>query len=594
VREYVASCLLKTANLNEFFTDTSILHMMSGQRLNRVAGFLYSYRYQLFLLLIATVTLINLRIDIMEVDAAQYASISMEMGQTDRYIQVYHRGADYLDKPPLLFWLSSLTISLLGNTSFAYKLPAIILLWLGVWATYRFGKLWYDKQTGMGAALILAASSGFYLMTNDVRTDGLLTAFVILSVYLLSEYLKKGNILPLLLGGLCIGAAMLAKGPLGLVIPFAAIGMHLIVRGEWKKIFDVRWLLVLLCIGIVLAPMLYGLYSQFDLHPEKEVYRLKGPSGIGFFFWTQSFGRITGENYWHNDTSILYFPGTILWDFQPWIILFAIALVLKFNHLWIHIFRKQTTPRDETKVANPIQADQEWISLFGFAIPFIALSFSGYKLPHYIFPLFPFAAIMLASFLVKKGPHLPGWSRLLHYLILHAFIAIVLIAMIWVFPVRSLLIPLIALLLYGLFWWWMMRGTDVWDRWLFPSLCIALIFQFVFSLHFYPELLKYQSTSQAGKMIEAQNPRDVFWYRKHGHALDFYSGRIIPELSPSDRQALAPGSWVFTTGEGLKELDVRGIVNIFDDYPVTLLNKKFLNPATRESVLEKKYLVELK
>ncbi len=116
----------------------------------------------------------------------------------------------------------------------------------------------------------------------------------------------------------------------------------------------------------------------------------------------------------------------------------------------------------------------------------------------------------------------------------------------------------------------------------------------MFSTHFYPELLKYQSTSQAGKLIEAQNPLDVFWYREHGHALDYYSGRIIPSLDASDMQSLTPGSWIYTNEEGLKDLEGNKVIGMFDDYPVTLLNKKFLNPATRESVLEKKYLIELK
>ena len=52
-------------------------------------------------------------IDIMEIDAAQYASISQEMLQTGDYLQVHHRHADYLDKPPLLFWLTSFSFKLL-------------------------------------------------------------------------------------------------------------------------------------------------------------------------------------------------------------------------------------------------------------------------------------------------------------------------------------------------------------------------------------------------------------------------------------------------------------------------------------------------
>ena len=108
---------------------------------------------------------------------------------------------------------------------------------------------------------------------------------------------------------------MLAKGPIGFIIPVIAIGFHLLITKQWKKLFDWHWLLVLPVVLIVLAPMLYGLYTQFDLHPEKEAYGIKGPSGIEFFFWTQSFGRITGESEWQNETSFFYFFQTILCDF---------------------------------------------------------------------------------------------------------------------------------------------------------------------------------------------------------------------------------------------------------------------------------------
>ena len=163
-------------------------------------------------------SVINSTIDIMEVDAAQYASISYEMSQTGNYLQVYHHGHDYLDKPPLLFWMASLSISIFGNSNVGYKLPAIILLWLAIWATYKFGQLWYSRKVGIMAGLILGTTQAFHLMTNDVRTDGLLMSFVMLSVYFLSLYLKKGGLSSLILGGACLGGAMLSKGPVGYLL----------------------------------------------------------------------------------------------------------------------------------------------------------------------------------------------------------------------------------------------------------------------------------------------------------------------------------------------------------------------------------------
>ena len=56
----------------------------------------------------------GLSIDVMDVDASQYASIAMEMLQGGSWLEVQHRHADYLDKPPLLFWASALSYALFG------------------------------------------------------------------------------------------------------------------------------------------------------------------------------------------------------------------------------------------------------------------------------------------------------------------------------------------------------------------------------------------------------------------------------------------------------------------------------------------------
>ena len=299
-----------------------------------IPSIFYLYRYYFVIGVIVLIASINLTIDIMEVDAAQYASISMQMAHTGSYLQVYQRENDYLDKPPLLFWLASTSISLFGNTNFAFKLPAVLLLMLALWATYAFSKLWYDRRTAIITVLILGTTQAFHLMTNDVRTDGLLTTFIILSVLFLSRYLKEGKYIHLMAGGFFIGAAMLAKGPIGMIIPAMAIGGHLMLSGQWKKIINPSWLLLLIPVAIVLAPMCYGLYTQFDLHPEKMIFGKHGQSGLKFFFWTQSFGRITGDSPWRNNAPWYYFFQTMLWDLQPWVILFVPALFLKIKCWW--------------------------------------------------------------------------------------------------------------------------------------------------------------------------------------------------------------------------------------------------------------------
>jgi len=139
-----------------------------------------SYYYILFSA--ATVVyIIGLFVKVMDVDAAQYASISREMLSAHHYLEVFDRGANYLDKPPLLFWLSVLSFKIFGVSTIAYKLPSFLFTLLGVYSTFRLAKYLYDEETGLLAALIVYTCQAFFLFNNDVRTDTLLTAFVIFS-----------------------------------------------------------------------------------------------------------------------------------------------------------------------------------------------------------------------------------------------------------------------------------------------------------------------------------------------------------------------------------------------------------------------------
>ena len=543
------------------------------------ADFVVRNRYSLLIAGILAVYGIYLQVDIMEIDAAQYASIAREMQETGQYLQVHFRGQDYLDKPPLLFWLTSIPVGWLGPTALAYKLFPFLILILGLYATYRFTAVWYGRTTGILAMLMTASTQAFFLMANDVRTDGLLTSWIMLSVWQLSCYLKKGKMIFLLTSGLCIGMAMLSKGPIGIVIPAAAVGGHLLLSRQWSKILDVRWLLVLLVVAVVLAPMCYGLYQQFDLHPEKEVYGLHGPSGLGFFFWTQSFGRITGDNPFNNHAPWHYLIGTMMWDFQPWVWMWIPAFWFKVQLLW----RRRVDAVEPT----------EWISLCGFVLPFIALSFSAYKLPHYIFPLFPFAAVMLAAFMVQHASRWPGWMDKIQLVIVHVFMLAPLAVIFWAFPVHTPWLPLLWGIGYAIFWWFRSLMMEASDRLILPTVVAVLLFQIMLALHFYPHLLRYQSESQVGRYIKEAQPERIYWHEQYGYALDYYSDRVIPNAYGPPVDSLPPGTWIWVSGEALPTMPPNRVLRVYDDFQVSKLSVTFLNPSTRPQKLRKMYLIEL-
>ena len=288
--------------------------------MNRIALFFLKNPWHWLAFGLLVVISRGLFLDVMDVDASQYASISMEMLQRGEWLQVMHRGANYLDKPPLLFWTSAASFGLFGLSNWAYKLPSVLTALASVYAVFRFSKLFYTEKTARQAAFIFASSVGFLVLCNDVRTDTLLLATTTCAVWQIAEYLQFKRFLNWLCAFLFVGLAMLAKGPIGLVMPAFAVGTHLLLQRDWRNLFRWEWLAGLLIVGLVLAPMCWGLYHQFDLHPETKVNGRTGVSGLYFFFWEQSFGRITGENTWKNDTSGFYFLHVYLWAFLPWVL----------------------------------------------------------------------------------------------------------------------------------------------------------------------------------------------------------------------------------------------------------------------------------
>ncbi|HPE58538.1 MAG TPA: hypothetical protein PK904_19185, partial [Bacteroidales bacterium] len=324
-------------------------------------------------------------------------------------------------------------------------------------------------------------------------------------------------------------------------------------------------------------------YMQFDLHPEKFVYNLQGPSGLRFYYWTQSFGRITGENYWDNDAPFFFFFHTILWDFQPWVLFFIPAIGVGIYRLINNRFK--------------VDQNNEIINLSGFILILLALSLSKFKLPHYIFPIFPFAAIITASYIINLAENtFIKFGKVIFGILQLEWVAAALI-FVFVFPAHNFLIPSIGICLLGLTWWIFLKQHGK-DRIIVPILITAIGFNFIISMHFYPNLMEYQGTAKAGKLFrEQKNPEDelyvmLFWE----NAIDFYARKNTKTLERDQLAGMQTGSWLFTNQQGHDEINQFQLplkqIAVFDYYKVSALKLKFLNKNTRDITLRKVYLFE--
>lgn len=538
------------------------------------------HRYLIFSIII--VHIIGLFVDIMDVDAAQYASIALEMIKNGDWLQVQHRHAPYLDKPPLLFWLSAISFKAFGVSNFTYKLPSFIFAMIGLYSTFQLTKIYYGQRAARIAAIILGTAQGFFSLTLDVRTDTLLLGAVIFSIWQLVEYINNHQFKNLVLGFVGISLAMLAKGPIGIMVPVLAIGTDLVLRQKWTDIFKWQWLIGLLIVGLMLAPMTYGLYTQFDQQPNVMVNDKTHVSGVYFFYWEQSFGRLTGENVWSNNTGPLYFVHTMLWAFLPWIVILILALIDRIRFTPIFSARKKYP---------------EYISIAGFILPFIALSLSKYKLPHYIYVIFPLGAMLAAAYYSKITQKTQNILYKIQIFLLFTLWILAFLLLFYIFTPANILVATISLILLATTVWSILKLSQN-KALIIATALAALGANFVLSSHAYPKLLSYQSTSVVGKWLKA-HPDELAQFssfQAHMHAVDFYSGEIVEikrktsQLSPDDR-------FLYIDEDGLAKLKKANIPYVvlkeYQDFNVTRLTLTFLNPKTRNNATRKRFLIAI-
>ncbi|TNF25708.1 MAG: hypothetical protein EP314_06450 [Bacteroidetes bacterium] len=517
---------------------------------------------------IVCVYLTGANLDVMEVDAAQYASISLEMFKSGEFLEVYDRNEDYLDKPPLLFWLSAISFWVFGVGNWQYKLPSILFSLLGIFSTYKLGGRLYSQQVGRYASWIHGSSLAMMMINNDIKTDTILVASIVFSIWMLVSFLETEEWKFLFGASVGMAAAMLTKGPIGLMMPALAIGAHVVFKRQWRHLFKWHWMLLILLVGTMLVPMCLGLYTQH------------GSEGIRFYFWTQSFGRITGESHWQNDTTPLYFTHVFLWSFLPWTFL-AIAAIAKELTL---LPRKMTEQKGELFLIG------------GICLVWIGLSLSRFKLPHYIFVVYPLIAILTAKHLQNISSSI-RWSRA--QLILSILCLMVLIVLLpYCFPdggwwVSLLLVVILVIAILAFL------KTDSIQRITLPSFMISIGIGLGLNLHFYPQLLRFQANAQLGKWVKTnlESDQNFVGFATGGRALDFYAGGIVPWMEDvsSTISVIAPGTIIYADTDRFEELTRNGRPPLrtmeFEDFQVQRLNAEFLNPRTREKALRKKYLL---
>ncbi len=521
----------------------------------------------------------------MDNDSAHHANIALHMHLTGDYVSLVDQNGDYLDKPHLLFWLAAFCYKLFGVTGFAYKLPSLLFTILGVYSTYRLGKSLYNKEVGKLAALILASAFAFILANNDVRMDAILTASIAFATWQLVEFIQSKKLLNVAGAALGLALGFSTKGMIAVFVPAIGSLFYFLYLKDYKLFLNWKWLLMLLFFGLFISPVLYCYYLQFNLHPEKIVRGKDHINGIKFILLNQSVERFGGQTSDTAKQDHFFFLHSFLWAFAPWSVLAYISVAFRIKNF----FKRQS----------------EWLSASTFIVVLLLVSFSGFKLPHYLNIIFPVASVMVAVFIISSLPIAIGspGKRIgsLFFIQITISIAILIaVALInnWLFPVRGVWIfsVLIALLAVVFYFGKNDNYSSLQKSVLVPSATMVLTL-FLLNTNFYPQLLKYQGGNMlAFKTKGKVDPADVyFWKETQSSSFNFYTKTLRKKFTDS---VLISGKKVWLLYDIKDEPDIKQhyiIGQRFEtlDYEITKIDLKFATPDKRELQCTKMVLAEI-
>lgn len=319
-------------------------------------------------------------------------------------------------KPVLLYWLMMGSFQLLGESEFAARWVSAVAGIGSVLLTYGIGRRLIDASSGFLGGVILATTLLFCLAARAATPDSILIFCSTAGLYGFVRWgFRPGEEgagqesqfvgfpqrfwqRSIIYG--CFGLAVLAKGPIGCVLPMSVIGLYLLLtharalpRAEnpasgrmargvgtlallfgpnnfFRALREMRWLSGLTIVLAVAAPW----YLLVGWRTEGEF--------LQKFFWDEHFGRATTTFESHSG-GWWFYPIAILVGMFPWSV-FAVPVGLETDR-WL---------------SSRWRAGSVFLMGWG-GLQLLVFSLVQTKLPSYVTPCFPAVSLLCGASLVR-------------------------------------------------------------------------------------------------------------------------------------------------------------------------------------------------
>jgi hypothetical protein len=174
--------------------------------------------------------LIALDLSFLDPDEGLYADIARAMLASGDWAVPAFNGLPYLEKPPLYFWLSALTLRLDGGGEWALRIWSSLGALGTVLLAWRIGRRLHGPAAGVMAGLILTTTAGYALYVRKASTDFVFVFCLTLALYgFLQDAVRQDRRrMRFLLFYAATALALLSKGLIGVAFPLLIAGVTLL------------------------------------------------------------------------------------------------------------------------------------------------------------------------------------------------------------------------------------------------------------------------------------------------------------------------------------------------------------------------------
>jgi 4-amino-4-deoxy-L-arabinose transferase-like glycosyltransferase len=312
---------------------------------------------------------------VIDYDEGYYSQPALRMAESGDWVTPYADGVRFLEKPPLMYWVTAASLRVLGPSEFALRLPTALAVTALVWVITRMARRAAGPGAGLVAGLGTPFSVGTCLFTREALHDIWLVLFVSLALSAFLDWHRdpRHPLRPALLFYAALAGGFMTKSLVGVALPLGITALFFLLSREWPD-----WRRLHILPGSLLFLALAA--------PWHVLAAIRNPGFLQAFFLNEQILRFLGR---HDPPVLWSVPLLTFW-----------ALVPVWFFPWTAF-----VPAAVAAARAPAESSQRALGKLALAWAAVVLgffSFSG-RLEHYVFPALPALSLLVGTALAGTG-----------------------------------------------------------------------------------------------------------------------------------------------------------------------------------------------